>query len=142
MVQPIHSLQTDISIRDEHYTRSQSEVTRVLAEMAYFNETAQKDGEIFSALTRSFEFNQKRTAQIATERNELWAQRNTLHLDYSRESLQELKRLSALQIPVMVAIRGELGLENDSKALTEQMESQWKRMESQINSLLDSLKNT
>jgi len=140
-VQPIQSLQTKIAIRDEHYNRAQSEVSRVLAAMTQFNETASRDQAVFDALSRSFEFQQEQATKFAAERDELWKQRNALHLAFTKELIGEMKVVGEQGVHVLVAIRRELDVGGDVDQFLEQMEKQWQRTSTQLDSLLDSLEN-
>jgi hypothetical protein len=133
---PIQSLRTEIAIRDEHYNRTQSELSRILAAMTQYNESAQSDPRVFEALSRSFEFQQGQATKFSTERDELWSQRNALHLEFVKYLISELRQLGPHQVEVMVQLRRELELEGDVAEFSRQMEMQWERMSVQLDEFL------
>jgi len=140
-IQPIHSIRSEISILDDMYNRYHAEVLRVLASMTQFNESAQRDPVIFQALNKTFEYNQGQAVKFSEERTNQSKQQNALNISFSRELLNEMKNIYSLQIPVIVAIRSELELHSDTAELSEQMESQLKRMSSQLDVLLNQLES-
>lgn len=139
---PIQELRVDIAIRDDHYNRAQAEVSRILATMTQFNESAQTDAIAFAALQRSFEFHQGQATIIASEREGLWKQQNSLHITFVKELLTEMKVIGEQQVPVMVEIRRELDLAGDADEFLQQMNNQWKRISSQLDAVLYELEIT
>ncbi|MEO5658450.1 MAG: hypothetical protein ABIQ90_01455 [Polaromonas sp.] len=138
-VRPIQKLQTDIAIRDDHYHRAQAEVSRVLAAMTQFNEAAKTDDAVFKALNISFDFQQGQANKFASERSALWVERNRLHLAFIREFVVDMKLAGERQMQVMVELRRELDVGGDVDAFIRQMDAQWKRMKTQLETLLDDL---
>lgn len=136
---PIQELRVDIAIRDDHYNRAQAEISRILAAMAQFNESAQTDSVIFTALQNSFEFHQGQAAQLASEREELWKRHNSLHIEFVKELVIEMKLIGERQIPVMVEIRRELDLKGDADEYLQQMRKQWGRINTQLDAVLRDL---
>lgn len=138
-IHPIQELRIGIAIRDDHYGRAQAEVSRILAAMTQFNESAQTDAAAFAALQQSFEFHQGQAAQMASEREDLWKQHNSLHITFVKELMVEMKLIGERQVPVMVEIRRELDLTGDSAEFLQQMRNQWKRISTQLDAVLDEL---
>ena len=136
---PLHGLRSDISIHDTLYNQAQSQVTRVLGEMAKFNESAQVNDRVFGALQRSLEAFQAQTAKHASDRAQAWDTFNRLNVDFCRQLLTEMRSIGEQQIPALVEIRRDLGLTTDLEAFREQMEAQWHRMSAQLQSLLQKL---
>lgn len=136
---PIQELRMGITIRDDHYNRTQAEISRILAAMTQFNESAQTDAAVFTALQNSFEFHQGQAAQLASEREELWKQHNSLHIGFVKELVAEMKLIGERQIPVMVEIRRELDLKCDADEFLQQMRKQWERISIQLDTVLREL---
>lgn len=136
---PIQDLNAAIAVRDGFYERSQAEVNRVLAAMARLNETVQESGQHFMALQKAFVHHQELASKHAAEREALWTQRHALHQAFVRDLLQDMKRVSEAQYPVMVALRQELGVEGNLDEFRWQMEAQWTRFDAQLDAALDSM---
>jgi hypothetical protein len=135
-VQPIHDLQRSIGMQTELMKGAQAEADRVLAAMAQLNESSDPDPTRFAMLDRSMERIQARVSNCAKERDALWAERNALHQRYIRAVLHEMKRIAQVQIPVMAALREELGVENDSEDAEQQIAERFRRMEMGLNNAL------
>jgi hypothetical protein len=138
---PIQELRTDIEIVSDHYNRTQTEIQRVLAAMTKENESGKPDQSVFEALSKSFEFQQEKSAQLASERNELWRQRNAEHLKFSRSLVPETKEIARISVLVMVAIRNELGVGGDPDIFLENMEAQLAKLSSHLDEFLLNLEN-
>jgi hypothetical protein len=138
---PLQKARVDISISDDLYNKSQAEVTRVLGQMAKFNEAAQVDDRVFGALQRAFDGYQDQTTKYAADRSEAWEQFNRMNIEFCRQQLTDLRVVGELQIPVLVEIRRDLGLTSDLNAYREQMQTQWNRMAAQLESMLRALQD-
>ena len=138
---PIQKVKIDISISDGLYNKYQTEVDRILGEMAKFNEAAKVDGLVFGALQRAFESYQSQAKKHGDDRSAAQKQFSHLNIEFSRQVLTELRAIGELHIPVMIEIRRDLGFESDIKAFHAQMEAQWIRMSSQLDKMLNSLKD-
>ncbi len=125
---PSASAKTDIRISDDHYKQAHSEVQRVLAEMARVNESGIADETRFLALNRSFEFFSSRANEYAVERAQAWTRYNEATTEYHRFVLLQFKEIAALQIPLLVAIRNDLGLSGDLSALELELNKQRDRL--------------
>lgn len=122
--QPMHDAKIEINLNDDFYTKAQAEVTRVLGEMRRHRESAKPDEAVLAALDKTLQFQQAQAAAYGEKRAEAWSRFNRGHKDYLRSLLTDLRPLMALQIPVQVAIRRDLGLDADLLALEEEMEVQ------------------
>ncbi|MBK8285111.1 MAG: hypothetical protein IPK97_09620 [Ahniella sp.] len=133
---PLQDAKSDRDIQDELYKRSQAEVSRVLSDMAKFNESANIDERVFAALRRAFEWNSQTSNRHAELRDQAWDRINVSQRDFSRRLFLDLRNLGDLQVRVMVEIRRDLGLTSDLEAFRNQMNCQWQKMESQLNAVL------
>ena len=138
-VLPIQSLQTQIAIRDEHYGKAQAEISRILAAMTQFNETAKSDATVFTALKSSVEFQQQQASKFASERQDLYKERNRLHLTFVKELFVDMKVIAERQMEVMVELRRELDAGGDIDTFRQRMNIQWRKMNTQLDVFLKEL---
>ena len=136
LLRPAHEAKTDIQISDHHYTLAQAEVARVLGEMAKLNETGKPDPATFQALQSSFEFQNRQSKKFATERGDAWARFNAANIAFQCGLFGKLRDLSSRQVPVMIELRRDLGLDCELDELAEQMRWQMQRMEERFNALI------
>jgi len=138
---PLQKVRIDIAIFDDLYNKAQSEVSRVLSEMAKFSEAAQTNADVFGALQRAFGGYQRQATEHAAKRGASWSEFNRLNVEFCRELLRDLRIVGEEQIPVLIEIRRDLGLTSELAAFREQMEAQWKRMDSQLDAMLSALQD-
>jgi hypothetical protein len=136
---PLQRARTNITICNGLYDQAQSEVKRVLVEMTKFNEGVQTNSAIFEALQRSFNFHQSQSQQYSLQRTEHWTEFNNLNVVFCRDLAREMQRLGELQIPVLVAIRQDLGLTGEIEAFKAQMQANTERMTKQLDALIYTL---
>lgn len=136
---PMHRLKNQIEIHDKLYNENQSQVSRVLGEMAKFNEAAKVDNRVFAALQQSFDNYQKQSAFQAEERSRAWDEFNSLNVQFCKQLFEELRDVVAQQIVVLVEIRKDLGLSSNLDAFRAQMEEQRITAAKQVDELLKSL---
>ena len=135
-LQPAHAAQSDIQIAGHHYTLAQAEVTRILSEMAKLNESGKPDPDVFRALQSSFAFQQSKCENFAVDRGAAWSRFNAANVAFQRMLLAKLRDLTSQQVPVMIELRRDLGLEGELDELEEEMEEQMQRMEERFNALI------
>jgi hypothetical protein len=138
---PLQKARVDISISDDLYNRAQAQVTRVLAEMSKFNEAARVDEAPFRALQRAFDAHQAQANEYAARRTASWQQFQSLHVEFCKQLMIELRGVGEQQIAVMIEIRRDLGLIAELGAFREQMSTQWKRMAAQLDTTLGILQD-
>lgn len=136
---PLQKARTDISINDGLYDKAQAAVTRVLSNIAKFNEAAQVNGAVFAALQRAFDGYQAQAALYAEARSAAWDEFNRLNAEFCRQLLTDMRLMGEQQIPVLIEIRRDLGLTAELGAFREQMDAQWNRMAAQIDAMLRAL---
>jgi hypothetical protein len=137
---PLQKARIDISINDDLYNKMHAEVTRVLAEMAKFNEAATVDDLVFGALQRAFNSYQEQAKVHGDARGRAWNDFNRLNIEFARQLLTDMRLIGEQQIPVLIEIRRDLGLNADLDAFRKQMDDNWKRMSLQIDGLLNALR--
>lgn len=128
-VMPMHSLRTDIDLRNTQFENAQTEIKRVLALMTHYNESGQRDPAQFERFNRSFDFARQVSQEAADERSAFWDQLNALHRQFMNDLMPELKRLAALQIRLLVELRRELDVGGDIEIFARIMQKQMERMD-------------
>ena len=136
---PIHNLQHSIKIRNDFYDQTQSQITRVLAEMTQFNEAGKTDTTIFAALNRSYEIFQGQSTNCNEERQKLYDQLNVLEFAFAREISEEMNQVNELIMNVMIEIRKELDFDGDMNLFIQQMHDQRRKSSEQLDSFLKGL---
>lgn len=136
---PLQNVRTDIAINDDQYNKTQNEVTRVLAEMARFNETAQVNDSAFNALQRAFNAYQEQSQMYAAQRVTAWVKFKHLNGEFCRQLLTDMRIVGKQQIPVLIEMRRDLGLTAELGAFHEQMDAQWGRISTQLDTMLSDL---
>lgn len=139
IIMPLQRARTDIAICNDLYNQAQSEVKRVLAEMTKFNEQAQTNSAVLDALQRSFAFHQSQSEKYSRQRTEHWKEFNEGNIAFCRGLAIEMKRLGELQIPVLIAIRQDLGLTGELETFKAQMQTNADRMTTQLDALIKAL---
>lgn len=137
---PLNQACCDINLFDDMHEKAQNEVTRIIAEKFKFTETAQTNDAIFKALQSSFEFQSSQAQEFSNKRSEAWNLYNRLNVEFISYLLIELQRLGEMQIPVLIAIRKDLGLTSELRALQAQMQEQQERISLQFDRLINTIK--
>ena len=136
---PVQNARADIAIYDDLYNQAHAERTRVLAEMAKFNEAARNEPVIWGALQRSFDGFSKQANAHGTERSGAWDRFNIATRQFVVAVLGDLRQITAKQIPVLIEIRRDLGLTTDLAVFQEQMQAQAERMANRIEAVIHDL---
>ena len=87
----------------------------------------------------STDLQQSQATKFASERDELWKQMNTAHIDFVRYLLGEMRAAANQYVKAMVEIRNELGLDSNIEEFTKQMEKQRDRMTEQLDAFFRDL---
>jgi hypothetical protein len=136
---PAHSARTDIQIADAHYEKAQGEVTRILGEMVKQNESGKPDAAVFSALQAQFDFQQAQSAKFAAMRDDGWSRFNSASVAFQRSVIARLVVIAPKQIPVLIELRRDLGLDGDLGELEAQIRRQMQRMQDRLNAFIEKL---
>ena len=137
---PAAQAKTDIQLADDMYSKAQQELSRLLTEMGKQNETGNPDQRVFEALQSAFKFQEAQSSQFADERSAAWAIFNEHNIAYQRTLFSRLRDMGTKQIPVLIAIRRDLGLNGNLDEMEAQMRAQMVRLEERLNAFLSSLR--
>ena len=138
-VTPVNEEKNKIENINKYYDESQEEIKRVLAEMTRYNESGNTDSNIFEALNRSFEFQQKRSKELTDERDECWDKANKGTKEFAQYLMEEMKEIADLQTPVMVAIRKELEIDTNIIGYKEIIDGNANQIKEQLDEFLNSM---
>lgn len=138
---PASQAKIDIQVADDLYSKAQTEVNRILAEMAKLRESGKPDAQTFQALNAGFEFQHSQASKYADERSDAWKRFNQHSVTFQKFLLSELRDISSKHIPVMIEIRRDLGLTGDLAEIEAHMKQQIIRIEAQFDALIASLKD-
>lgn len=136
----IHAARVDIEINNSLHEDSSAEVSRVIRGMNKLNEEGRQDEVAFQSLQSSYEFNSSQARQYADARAVAYEALNVGLREYSTMLFPEMRELSKVQLKVMVAIRGDLGITCDVVDLQRQLERQWAVMEAGYGDAMKDLK--
>jgi len=136
---PLQMLQIDIEILSGLYERFQGDANRVLSERGRMVETCNKDQAHFEQLGRAIESHQEMAYQYAEQRNAKYKDYNESLKQFSLFLMKETKVLSQLQIPLLVALRRDLGFDTDLRIYEDQLERQYQIMIAEMDQLHETL---
>jgi len=140
-ISPITKQTSHINIINEHYNDTQIEIKRIITEMTRLSESGEPNDKIFGELKLSLKFQQKRAKELSDERSDCWNKVNEHNKIFTLFLMDELKLITVLQIPVMVGIRKELGIDTDVENYKEIVNSTTERVKSQLDEFLASMSN-
>jgi hypothetical protein len=132
---PLQKLQIDIEILDGLYERFQADDNRVLSERGRMVEAGDQDQSLFERLGRVFESHQEMASNYAGQRNEKWSDYNELLKQLSLFLIREMKPVAQLQIPLLVALRKDLGFETNADFYRKQLERQHQAMMTELDKI-------
>lgn len=132
---PIQRLQIDIEILDGLYKKFQADANRVLAERGRMVETGNGDQALFEMLGKAFETHQRMTTGYADEWAEKWKSYNELMTRFVLFLMTEMRPVSQLQIPLLVALRRDLGFNTDTGLYVVQLEKQHQVMSGELDNV-------
>ena len=117
---------------DALYTDAQLQTKRVLAEMTACNESTAADAGKFERLKSSFDLFSKLAQQHAEARKGHQDAVTALQLEYLQHVVATTTSLSAKFLPLLVAVRHELGFGGELAQFQQMLERQTARMEEAV----------
>ena len=139
-IMPLYEIRSEIEIFDDLYTQNQVQFTRVLGKMTDFNESAQINDRVFNALSRSAERYNEEASKYAAKTQQARADFNKLNIELSKQLFLEMKDVGEKQMPVLIAIRKDLGLSAELDAFCKQLQEQQNRFSVQFEIFLQEIK--
>lgn len=136
---PIHDLQLEISLKSESIQSANVEIDRVLAAIKKQLDDPDRNSATLVDLEASLGRALSSRLQDIEERDKIWRRRNQLHRAFVADLIVEAKNVSRSQLPVMMAVRRELGLDGDLSEFENGMEQQWERLDVALNNTLQAL---
>ena len=133
---PMQELRIENAVHLDFYRKEREETVRILSEMGRMMESGRIDKAVFDALDESLNFHESRAEHFEAERSKNAEVLKQLQITFCRRFFNELKVLSRSHVPVMAAIRSDLGLSGDLAVYQEQLEANARRMEAGLDELL------
>lgn len=118
--------------QDALYNDAHLRLKRVLAEMTAYNGSCGADPEKFDRLQRSFDFFSKQAQSHADAWQGHQNTGNALQMAYLQDVVATMKTLSAKFLPLLVAVRHELGFGGELAQFQQMLERQTARIEEAV----------
>ncbi|WP_077045828.1 hypothetical protein [Pseudomonas sp. KK4] len=138
---PLLNATSDIEINDSAYIANSAEASRILRDLHKFNEEGRQDAMIFQALQNNYDFFFAQAQQYSDARALAYVNRDVRMREFNAMLVPEMKKLSKLQLKVMIAIRKDLGIASDAVDLQRQLERHWAVMEAGLGDAMKELKS-
>ena len=114
---PLHSASIDKTLHAKYFQDFMNDVSRVLAEITRFNEAGRTEQNVFAALERSSNFLMSQAKIQEEKRSEAQARFDELHAEFNHLLMSDMKKISQLQVEVLITIRKDLGVATDEQDL-------------------------
>ncbi|MBS0317290.1 MAG: hypothetical protein JSR49_09215 [Proteobacteria bacterium] len=128
------------AIQDNLYNDAQLQVKRLLAEMTALNESGAPDPAKFQRLNDSFQFFSKQAEDRAGARAGHQETAGALQMQYLQDTVAKMKSLNVKYLPLVVAIRHELGFEGDLMHFQRMLERQTAEIEEAVDGIIRDMK--
>ncbi len=138
-VMPIRNAVSSLEIQDSLFNEHQTEIKRILAAMTAGNESGKADFENFDVKNRSLEFHKKQSANIEVERKRLRMLHTSLQLDFVQSVASTMKVLMMEFLPLMLELRRELDVGGNYDDFKDLLETQGRRMQGMLDSVVADL---
>lgn len=131
---PVIDVRTEIA-RSEHLLEmNQSKFNLLSEEILQLGRGREIDQHVLHVLKTSMHFHQQQIQTLQLRIGSDWEKWNALHKDYVEYVLEELRKISATQIPAFVKVRLDFGLSTDATVIAEQLRKNYLRLRAQMDS--------
>ena len=135
----LNMIKTNIDIQNNLYNESQQEIKRVIALMRENSESVNISSERFKHLNETYRFEQGQSNTYNEKRKDLNKQYLQLQIDFIRELIEEIKKISPLINSTFYNLRQELEIDTNIKYLNQIFETQEKTINSELEKFIDYL---
>lgn len=136
---PLHAAKSDIKIQTRIYDESQSESKRILVAISKHQESANQDNSVYSALMNAYELQCEMTGKYAEAMKKSWNEFSELLSVFNKDLMEDMAELSSLHLPILVAIRQDLGLSSHIAEHVEQQKTHQERFSKAVTKAMDEL---
>ena len=136
---PLHDTRIDINLADQSYNQFLQQAQRAANEITIVLESGNPDEARVLALQRSRDGFQELSAGYAEERNQAWDRYNLLQLDFIEAVKAQIAKVAPTQALLLAALKNDIGVVTDASVLLAQIESNQRRMELAMRSMLSEL---
>lgn len=138
-VGPLQTARSEVKIRTKIYEESVGESKRILAAISRHQESASSDNSVYAALVEAYEFQSGMVNKYAEEMKGAWDVFNELLSVFNRGLMEDMAELSIHHLPVLVAIRQDLGLSSNVSEHNEQLKNHQERISKAMTKAMDEL---
>lgn len=110
---PIGMAKADIKISDNLYKQAESEIQRILKEMANINDNPETNTKSFSVLRRRFDFQQEQAIAYSKNTQDGWKRFNKLNIEFQKIVILRIKDIAPYTLDLLDLIRKDLSLQGD-----------------------------
>jgi hypothetical protein len=136
---PLQDFKNEIEISNDGYTRATNETVRIEHEINKLNDENVTAVEKLQALKDARAFSLDTSQMYADERAKAYERYNAKLQEINALLLPEMKELSKVQLMVLIAIRGDLGVASDPEDFQRQLELQWSVVNAEFSNTMDSI---
>ena len=138
---PLQKEKVDIEINNELYDEAHNEAKALRQEIDRINQGGMIDYLRLQAIQSAFDFKCKQADQYAGARGEASKNYVVELKKFNHLLMVEMRSLTEVQLRLMIAARGDLGLTSDSYELRKQLELQWSVMLAEYDASIGLMKN-
>lgn len=126
---PLQSARLEIKMQTEQCEEARSQSKRLTRELSQFQEAARSDADIFNALFESRAGHDHNAVYYSDKVVVAWGEFNKSLALFNQELMVEMVELSKAQIPVLVAMRKDLGMSTDIEKYARQLDDSNRKVE-------------
>ncbi|HVI40248.1 MAG TPA: hypothetical protein VM577_06280 [Anaerovoracaceae bacterium] len=137
---PVHVASLEKDLYAKQFAEFMVDVRRVLSEITRVNEAGRTEQNVFSALEQSYNFLMAQAKIQEDKRSEAHARFNELHTVFSQSLMLDMKKISLLQVEVLICIRKDLGIATDEHNLRSRALSNISEISKSVGEAMGSIK--
>lgn len=126
---PLQEEKDQIEIHDQLYNEASDEAKRIQHEINKIIQSGAVDYLKYQALDSALRFSLDQSTSHAKTRSEAHERHNIKLQKFNHHLMLEMKRVTEVQLRLMISARKDLGLDSDANELRRQLELQWSVMQ-------------
>ncbi len=124
-ISPLREAKAILSMNEDLYRKANEDAERALSQLKRHREMAINDNGVFEALIAVHKSYLEKADKYAETRDQAWEDFNDAAAKYGESMVVDIYELNKLLVPVVVAIRSDLGLVANLEDFQRQLERQW-----------------
>lgn len=126
IIAPIQKVKAEVELYKGMYDQAMLEVKRLMGVMSSLQESGTPNENVILGVKESFDLFSDKASEYAKKKHEANKKFYALCSEYNVGLMRDMKPLAVLQAKVVIAIRGDFGIETDEARMMAHMEQQWK----------------